>query len=38
VHMRNREDDRAWKDIRQGFNKARKDLEDAFDQANRERA
>ena len=38
VHMRNREDERAWKDIRQGFNKARKDLEDAFDQANRERA
>ena len=38
VHMRNREDERAWKDIRQGFNKARKELEDAFDQANRERA
>ena len=37
VRMRNREDERAWKDIRQGFNKAWKDLGDAFDQANRER-
>ena len=38
VRMRNREDERAWKDIRQGFNKAWKALEDAFDRANRERA
>jgi uncharacterized membrane protein len=38
VRMRNREDERAWKDIRQGFNKAWKNLEDAFDQARRERA
>ena len=38
VRMRNREDERAWKDIREGFNKARRDLENAFDQANRERA
>jgi uncharacterized membrane protein len=38
VHMRNREDERAWKDIRQGFNKAWQDLANAFDQANRERA
>jgi len=37
VRMRNREDERAWKDIRQGFNKAWGDLEKAFDQANRER-
>ena len=27
----------AWKYIRQGFNKAWKDLADAFDQAGRER-
>ena len=37
VHMRNLEDERAWKDIRQGFNKAWKDLEESFDQANHER-
>jgi len=37
VRMRNREDERSWNDIRQGFNKAWKDLEEAFDQANRER-
>lgn len=37
VHMRRREDDRAWKDIRAGFHKATKDLELAFKQANRER-
>ncbi len=37
VRMRNREDERASKDIRQGFKKAWKDLEDAFDRANRER-
>jgi len=35
--IRNREDERASKDIRQGFKKAWKDLEDAFDRANRER-
>lgn len=38
LRMRNREDERAWKDIREGFNKARRDLENAFDQANRERS
>ena len=38
VRMRNREDERSWKDIRQGFNKAWKDLEEAFDEANQERA
>lgn len=38
VRMRHGEDERAWKDVRQGFNKAWKDLADAFDQANRERA
>jgi uncharacterized membrane protein len=37
VRMRNREDERSWKDIRQGFNKAWKDLEEAFDRANQER-
>jgi hypothetical protein len=38
VRMRDREGERAWKDIRQGFNRACKDLEDAFDRATRERA
>jgi len=38
VRMRKREDERAWKDIQQGFNKAWHDLENAFDQANHERA
>jgi len=38
VRMRNREDERSWKDIRQGFNKAWKDLEEAFDKASHERA
>jgi hypothetical protein len=38
VRMRNREDERAWKDIRAGFNMAVKDLEAAFDQAKHERA
>lgn len=37
VRMRNREDERAWKDIRHGFRKAWKDLENAFDRASRER-
>jgi uncharacterized membrane protein/ElaB/YqjD/DUF883 family membrane-anchored ribosome-binding protein len=37
VRLRNREDERSWDDIRQGLNKAWKDLEEAFDQANRER-
>lgn len=37
VRMRNREDERSWEDIRQGFNKAWKALKEAFDQANRER-
>ncbi len=37
VRMRNREDEQALKDIRQGFNKAWRDLEEAFEQANRER-
>ena len=37
VRMRNREDERSWKDIRQGFNKAWKDLEEAFDEASHER-
>ena len=37
VRTRNLEDERAWKDIRAGFNKAAKDLEAAFDQAKRER-
>lgn len=37
LRTRNREDERAWKDIRQGFNKTWKDLEEAFDQASRER-
>lgn len=38
VRMRTREDQRAWKDIREGFNKAAKDLETAFDRARHERA
>jgi ElaB/YqjD/DUF883 family membrane-anchored ribosome-binding protein len=37
TRMRIREDGRAWKDIRQGFNKAWKDLENAFEQASRKR-
>lgn len=37
VRMRNREDERAWNDIRVGFNKATKDLEAAVDKADRER-
>lgn len=37
VRMRKHEDERAWKDIRAGFNKAAKDLEAAFDQARHER-
>lgn len=37
VRMRNREDERSWKDIRQGINKAWKDLEKAFDKASHER-
>jgi hypothetical protein len=37
VRMRKKEDERGWKDIRAGFNKAAKDLEAAFDQAKHER-
>jgi uncharacterized membrane protein len=37
VRMRRGEDERSWKDVREGFNKAAKDLELAFQQANRER-
>jgi uncharacterized membrane protein len=37
LRMRKREDERAWKDIRAGFNQAAKDLEVAFDQAKHER-
>jgi uncharacterized membrane protein len=37
VRMRNREDERAWNDIRVGFNKATKDLEAAVDKAGHER-
>lgn len=37
VRMRNREDERSWKDIRQGFNKVWIDIEEAFDKASRER-
>lgn len=37
IRMRKREDERAWKDIQQGFNKAWRDLRNAFDEANRER-
>ena len=38
MRTRKREDERAWKDIRAGFNKAAKDLEAAFDKARHERA
>ncbi|HUJ30847.1 MAG TPA: DUF1269 domain-containing protein [Candidatus Acidoferrum sp.] len=38
MRTRKRDDERAWKDIRAGFNKAAKDLEAAFDQAKHERA
>jgi uncharacterized membrane protein len=38
LRTRNREDERAWADIRQGFNRTCKELEDAFDQASQERA
>jgi uncharacterized membrane protein len=38
VRMRNTEDERSWEDVRQGFNKAWGDLEEAFDQANHERS
>ena len=38
MRARRREDERAWKDIRAGFNKAAKDLEVAFDRARHERA
>jgi hypothetical protein len=38
VRTMKREDERAWKDIRAGFNKAAKDLATAFDQAKHERA
>jgi len=38
VRTRNREDERAWRDIREGFNKAAKELEAAFDKARHERA
>jgi uncharacterized membrane protein len=37
VRMRNREDERSWKDIQEGFNKAAKDLEGAFNKASHER-
>jgi hypothetical protein len=37
VRTRNREDERVWKGVRQGFNKAWRDLQTAFDQANSER-
>ena len=37
VRMRNREDERSWKDIRAGFKKAAKDLETAFEKASHER-
>jgi uncharacterized membrane protein/ElaB/YqjD/DUF883 family membrane-anchored ribosome-binding protein len=38
VRMKHGGNERAWKDIRQGFNKAWKDLADAFDRASREHA
>lgn len=38
VRVRRAEGERAWKDIREGFNKAAKDLETAFDRARHERA
>jgi hypothetical protein len=34
--MRNREEERSWKHIRPVFDTAWKDLEEMFDQANRE--
>jgi uncharacterized membrane protein len=37
VRARNREDERAWKDIRLGFDKASKDVDAAFEQAGHER-
>jgi uncharacterized membrane protein len=37
VRTRKHENERAWADIRAGFNKAAKDLEAAFDQAKHER-
>lgn len=38
MRTKKQEDERAWKDIRSGFNKAWQDLADAFDRAHRERA
>ena len=38
ARARKQEDERAWKDIRTGFDQAWKDLADAFDRAHRERA
>jgi len=38
MRITTQEDERAWKDIRSGFNKAWRDLADAFDQAHRENA
>lgn len=38
VRTSSQEDERAWKDIRSGFNKAWRDLAEAFDRAHRERA
>jgi uncharacterized membrane protein len=38
MRMRNREDEQSWKDIREGFNKAAKDVETAIDKARHERA
>lgn len=37
IRTKNQADERSWKDIRSGFNKAWQDLADAFDRANRER-
>ena len=37
ARVRKQEDERAWKDIRTGFNEAWKDLADAFDRAHHER-
>ena len=37
MRTRKHEDERAWRDIRAGFNKAAKDLEAAFDKARHER-
>lgn len=36
VRMRHSENERAWNDVRQGLNKAWKDVADAFDQASHE--